>query len=159
MSRLPACAVLIAALFTPAVAVAQEVQAIPPGEDKIVAIREGDKAPFSGQLFDGPTSLRWANWLGQYKLRLRADVDYQRKVDQADITLAQTLLQIERDKYKAVTEDYQIRIGQQQARIESLESAARNPPWYSTPWFGVVVGVAGTTLAVGLGAFALHAAR
>jgi len=158
-ARLLSLLLLLAILLAPSPARAQDVTAIPPGEDKIVVVREGDRAPFSGQLYEPATALRWANWIGQYKLRLRADLDYQKKVDQADLTLAQTLLQIEKDKYKAVTEDYQQRAAQQQARIEALEAAARNPPLLSSPWFGFALGVAGTTLAVGLGAFALHAAK
>jgi hypothetical protein len=132
---------------------------IPPGDDVIVAVEKGAPSPIRGQVFSPETATRWANWLGQYKLRLRADLDYQKKVDQADLTLAQTMLQIEKDKYKAVTEDYQQRAAQQQARIEALEAAARNPPLLASPWFGFALGVAGTTLAVGLGAFALHAAK
>jgi len=140
-------------------ALAQDVQTIPPGEDKIVSVREGDKSPFTGQLFDQQTALRWANWLQQYKLRLKIDVEQQKKLSEVEVGFVKQLLQIEKDKYAAVTQDYQTRSALQQTKIQELEAEIKNPPWYSSVWFGAALGVLTTTLAVSLGAFALHAAK
>ncbi len=158
-TRLLAPLLALALLTQARPAGAQDFPPIPPGEDKIVVVREGEKAPFTGQLFSAETSLRWANWLGQYKLRLRTDVAYQAKVDQADLTLAREMLQIERDKYKVVVGDYQERLGQAQVRLDALDAEIRSPSWYRSPWFGLGAGVLGTGIAIGLGAFALHAAK
>ena len=142
MKKLVVMVVLSALL--PQLALAQDlpkVQPIPPGDDKIVVVRVGDKAPFTGQLFDDPTALRWANYLQQYQYRLKTDVELQRRTDQAEIDYGQKLLVAERARYQEVTADYQKRLADEIARGAS-------PPFYQSMWFGVVVGVAGTALAV-----------
>ena len=127
------------------------VKDIPPGDDRIVVVREGEKAPFTGQLFDQPTALRWSNWLLQYKLRLQVDADYTKKVNEADRKLRERKLEIEQEKYKTVTLDYQKQVATLSSKVSVLENELRNPPWYKSVWFGVVLGVVTASAAVGTG--------
>lgn len=43
---------------------------VPAGEDRIVVAREGTAAPFTGQLFDQATALRWGNRIVRYRMRI-----------------------------------------------------------------------------------------
>lgn len=126
---------------------AQEIPAIPPGDDKIVAIKEGERAPFSGQLLDPPTALRWANWLGQYRLRLKADVELQKQLGDVRASYQEQLLVIEKERSAFILKDYMERFQAQQARIAVLEKELSAPPWYKSPWVALSVGVLGTTTA------------
>ncbi len=125
------------------------VQSIPPGDDKIVPLATGEKSPFSGQLFDTPTALRWANWLTQYKARLQLDVESQKRVDQIEIDLLKSKLELERGQYREVTYDYQ-------RQIAELQVELRDQPWYKSPWFGFGMGVAASVVLVGTAAYVIH---
>lgn len=122
---------------------------IPPGDDKIEPVVQGQPAPFTGQLFDNKTALRWANWLEQAKARLVLDVEAEKK--KADIRVEtlekQTLL--DKQRYEEATAIYQ-------ARIRELE---KPPPFYKNVWFGVSLGVAATVMAVTATAYTIHATR
>lgn len=131
------------------------VKDIPAGTDKIVGVKEGDKAPFTGQLFEPATALRWANWLQQYKLRLAVDVEAEKKICAADKELGQKKLDIEQEKNKAITDDLRKQVATKDARITDLEKAADSPPFYRTVWFGAVLGATAAFLAVGLTAWGL----
>lgn len=122
--------------------------AVPPGEDIVTVVKKGDAAPFTGQLFDQPTALRWANYLQQCHFRLQADVDYQKKYDSAAVVLAQTQLDLERSQYTAVTAELQKKLTMAQTQL------AEGPPWYQTATFGAIVGVV-LTLAAVVGSVAL----
>jgi hypothetical protein len=115
---------------------------VPPGPDVILTMPKGTPAPVDGHLFDQPTALRWANYLQQCNSRLKLDVVYQYKVDQADVTMLQTQLKLERDQYSTVTADLQKRLTQAQ-----MEAAS--PPFYKTVTFGLVVGVVLTAVIAG----------
>jgi len=110
---------------------------IPPGEDRIEPVGQGQPAPYSGQLFDNPTAIRWGHYLEQCRVRLVADVELQRKTDQAQIDFLKTSLSVREEQFKVVTSDYQRQLAE-----------AQSPAFYRTTWFGVAVGVTGT-LAVG----------
>jgi hypothetical protein len=125
------------------------VQTVPPGDDKIVVVTQGQPAPFTGQLFDNNTALRWGNWLQQYKFRLTLDVDTQKKLDQIQIDLLAGKLQFERDQYKVVTGDYQV-------QVATLQEELRNPPWYKSPWFGFGCGIVASVVLVSATAFVIH---
>lgn len=130
--------------------VSPKIEDIPPGPDKIVPIKEGETAPFSGALFDVNTAQRWGNWLRQYKLRLVLDVEYQKR--QGDIS------------YRALDAAWQLRMDAtqnalqlQQQRTLELEKKLQTPaPWYQTVWFGLTLGVVGTLGAGGLAAYLLR---
>lgn len=129
--------------------VSPRIEDIPPGPDRIVAVKEGESAPFQGVLFDTPTAQRWGNWLRQYKLRLVLDVEYQKKQDEIS--------------YRALDRGWQIRMDavqgallQQQQRTAELEKRLQEPtPWYRTVWFGLTLGVVGTLAAGGVTAYLL----
>lgn len=130
---------------------AGDIRDIPPGEDRIVVLQQGEKAPFTGQLYDSNTALRWANWLLQYKFRLKTDVDYIKSLWDADVRYTKSLLEIEKNKYLQVTTDYQKQTAEHQTTILKLQEELRNPPFYRSVWFGVLLGVVITGAAVGVG--------
>lgn len=123
---------------------------VPPGEDKIEAVKKGDPAPFTGQLFDQATSLRWANYLQQYRFRLTSDVELQKKLDQAEIDFQKRLVTIEQEKYTRVVTDLE-------EKNKKLQLEVADPPFYKTVWFGIVAGGVAAFAAVGLAAWGLSA--
>lgn len=124
---------------------------IPPGDDNIVVLKKGDPSPFTGQLFDPATALRWANLLQQCHFRLQADVAYQQKLDQADIDYQKKLVTIEQDKYTRVVTELE-------TKNKQLQVEVTDPPFYKTMWFGVIIGATAAFLAVGFAAWGLNAA-
>ncbi len=127
------------------------IQEIPPGEDKIVPLKKGEPAPFDGQLFDTPTALRWGNWLLQYRLRLQADVEYQKKLGAADLELWKHKYELLDTKYVTVTSDYQKKVTALEVQNDKLREEITNPPWYRSQLFGFVTGIVVTGACVGLG--------
>jgi len=125
---------------------------IPTGDDRISALKEGQAAPFAGQIFDAPTALRWANYLHQCKYRLGADVDFQKKLDDVDKKAVETVLALERQKYAEVTHDLE-------ARLVEAVNAANHPPFYKEVWFGVTLGVIGSVGLMAATAAVLHATK
>lgn len=130
------------------------VKDIPPGEDKIVAVKEGEKSPFTGQLFEPATALRWANWLQQYKLRLQTDAEMQQRICEADKALGQKKLEIEQEKNKAITDELRRASAAKDARIVDLQKQVDSPPFFKTFWFGAITGVVVTGALFGLGVWA-----
>ena len=152
--------IFVACLLLPATALAQAsppIQPIPTGDDKIVPVREGEKAPFTGQLFDQPTALRWGNWLLQYKYRLQWDVQKEKSVCLVEVEYRDKVLQIEKDRARAVETDLMERLERAEAARLAAEEEARNPSWYNTREFGVVLGVTGTVGIMALSIWALEA--
>lgn len=135
------------------------VQAIPPGDDQIVQLKKGQPAPFDGQLFDPLTALRWANWLQQYKYRLVWDVERVQQTCKAETKYRDDVLAAEEERAKKVEDDLTSRLERsEQARL-AAEEEVRNPPWYSTTTFGVVVGVVATAAIFGIAVAAIDATR
>lgn len=123
------------------------LQSIPPGDDKIVVVREGDKAPFTGQLFDNATALRWANWLQQYKAMMPLLEQRDDKVCHAKLEYSDIVLKLEQKKSEAIEKDLRVRlVVAEKARVKAEHDAA-HPAWYATPWFGFGVGIV-TTVAI-----------
>lgn len=135
------------------------IETIPPGEDKIVPLRKGEAAPFEGQLFDNNTSLRWAFWLQQYKHRLGADVRLEREACRAETKYRGAILVVEQKKAADIEKDLMARLQRSEKARLVAEEEARSPAWYKTTWFGVVLGVAGTSAAVALSVWAVNAAK
>ena len=135
------------------------IQTIPPGDDVITPLRKGQAAPFTGQLFDSNTALRWGNWLQQYKYRLQWDVEKQVSVCRVEKTYRDELLAAEEKRAGAVEKDLTTRLERsEQARLDA-EEEARNPPWYSTTTFGVVIGVVATAVVFGVAVAAVNSTR
>lgn len=133
------------------------IEAIPPGEDIIVPLLKGYPAPFGGQLYDPLTALRWANWLQQYKYRLIWDVEKEQSICTVEKTYRDELLKAEETRAQKVELDLVGRLERsEQARLVA-EEAARNPPWYSTTEFGMVIGMVVTAGVVALAVWAIDA--
>ena len=142
-------------IILPSTALAQTPPIItfPPGEDKIVAIKKGEPAPFDGQLMDTNTAIRWGNWMEQYQLRLKIDAEMHKSSVAIQNKYFEDMIKLERDQYRIVTEDYQL-------RITELETRLRAPkPWYETQTFSFVMGAATMAGVVALSIWALDATR
>jgi hypothetical protein len=122
-----------------AYAQAVPIEVIPPGDDRIEVLPKGQPAPFDGQLFDNDTALRWANWLRQYKVRLRVDVAEQRDVCAVRTTALQQQINVEQVKYSQAVTAYE-------QRLLQLQIEQANPPWYKSPIFYVATGVVTSAL-------------
>jgi hypothetical protein len=166
--------VLILLWLTPALGLAQDaaptpspdppaalppIQTIPPGDDVIAPLRKGQAAPFTGQLFGPNTALRWGNWLQQYKYRLKWDVAAVQNKCTIEINYQSSLLTIEKDRAQKVETDLTTRLGRSEEARLNAEEEARNPPWYSTTAFGVIIGAVATAAVFGIAVAAIDATR
>lgn len=145
--------VLLVFLLSSSIAYGQSppIETIPPGEDVITPLHKGDAAPYSGQLFDIDTSIRWGNWLQQYKYRLEWDVTKVEKTCKVQENYYKDLLQIEKDRAKKVEVDLTDRL----KKAEEERIQAEDTPWYNTTEFGVVLGVVSTSLIFGIAVAAI----
>lgn len=138
---------------------AAPIRRIPEGEDRITSMTQGQEAPYSGQLFDPPTALRWANALEQYKMRLEDDVEREKQVCEIKTEYSEKVLAAEKERAVIVEADLRIRLHRsEQARLKA-EHELRNPTWYRTTWFGVVTGVVGAAAFFGLSAWAVNSSK
>ncbi len=147
----------MAALAQPSPDAHPPVEAIPPGPDRIVSLTRGQEAPFGGQLFDPSTAIRWGNWLMQYKYRLTWDVELEQKVCTEEKTYKDSLLIIEKERSQKVETSLREALRSSEKERLEAEEAARNPSWYSTMGFGVVVGVVATAAVFALAVWAVEA--
>jgi len=115
---------------------------IPPGEDKIEPITQGQVSPFSGQVFDNKTALRWGNYLQQCKVRLELDPELVRKQLQAEIEGLEKRSHLQQWANQQILDSYKL-------RVQALEREVASPPFYKTPWFGLTLGVLGTVAVAG----------
>jgi len=131
---------------------ATEVMDIPPGPDSIIVLQQGEKAPYSGQLYSNDTAFRWASWLLQYKRQLTSRAELDRKLCTADLSLAATKLRLEIEKHDALMEDAYAKLDSMDEENDKL----RHPPFYKSTWFGFTLGVLVTGAAVVATAVAVH---
>lgn len=125
--------------------------AIPPGEDRMVALDQGDRAPFTGILLDTDTAIRWTNalrwWPDAFRLRMDS------------VSSAVSLIEQYGDQRLRITEESRQREIdglRQDLRTQAQQAAqAAERPWYTTFTFGLVVGVVVAGVLVGLGAWLL----
>lgn len=145
------CFTLSVMLMAPTVR-AQEVVAVPSGDDQISAVHKDEKAPFQGQLFSNDTALRWANWLVQYKNLVHMNEDIQKKLCTIQTDTLQSKLDLERKQYQEVTQEMlkDLKVAQEQAA---------NPPFYKTATFGLVMGVVGAVALVAGSAALVNAVK
>ncbi len=141
MKRFFSILVALLLLAFPARGQDSKVDTVPPGTDRIVSIKMGVEAPFEGQLFDNATALRWANWLRQYKLRLKVDVEEQQKLCTVRLDAASKVLDAEKARSRTIELAYE-------KRLRELQFEMANPPWYRSPTFYITVGVVGTVAAI-----------
>jgi hypothetical protein len=133
--------VLVFFLLFPSLVHAQAVEAIPPGDDVIEPVQKGSPAPFSGQLFDTMTAMRWGNYLQQYRLRLDVDVKAAEKTCKAELDYDLKIRDIETDRNKKVETDLQQRLLRSEQRNAALQEKLNNPSFFRSMEFGVTLGV------------------
>lgn len=153
MTRMKRALSLLLVLSLSSSAMAQEYKPaplvpIPPGDDLILSLKQGEPAPFSGQLFDSKTAVRWANFLEQAKLRLKIDVEAERKKAELGQQAFDQKLELERKRYELVTTDYERRLAQMQAP----------PSWYEKPAVVFFAGALSAGALVFIAAYALNQA-
>lgn len=139
--------VLLATFSTRALAADPLVQSIPPGDDKIVVVRQGEKVPFTGQLYDGATALRWANWLQQYRQLVVLNHEHDQQVCQAKLDFDATFLASETKKATTIERDLKDRLVASERARAAAQYEIDHPAWYRSIWFGAAVGIV-TTLGV-----------
>lgn len=136
---------LVAVLLIPSFALAEEplpapaVITFPPGDDNITAVKKGEAAPYAGQLFDENTSLRWAMWLQQYKLRYGIDLRAQQQACAVVVKHEDDYRTIEAERNAKSEKDLRDRLlATEKTRLE-LEEKLRNSSFFKEPafWFGV----------------------
>jgi hypothetical protein len=125
--------------------------AVPDGEDRIQHVEKGEPAPYSGQLFDPSTALRWAHYLQQAKLRLREDVLYERRVCNAHLGYMGHRVELEVQYGEAVESDLRKRALRLEQRNVDLADEIRDPGLFKSPGFWFAVGVLTTGALTGLG--------
>lgn len=124
----------------------------PPGDDHIVSVEKGERAPFDGQLFDPNTALRWAHYLQQAKLRLKQDVVKERKICKANILFMKRVVELERGYHDDIEEDLRTRVVKLEQEKRDLVAEMNDPSFFSSPGFWFALGVLTTGLLVGAGA-------
>lgn len=128
------------------------IQTIPEGDDKIVPVTKGEPAPFSGQLYGPATSLRWANWLVQYRTRLVQDVKREREVGNTEVTHLRELMEIEAERNAKVEKSLTDGLKQSEQRNADLQDQINDPSFFKSMEFGLILGVLGSvTVAVAVG--------
>lgn len=155
--------ILVAALFLPSLVFAQElpspqVVTYPPGDDKIVVVHKGDPAPFTGQLYDDSTAVRWAVWLQQYKGRYAIDMKAAEEVCSVKLSTAERLAAIAAERDATVHADAVKRLNSlEEARLKA-EEELRHPAFFSRPAVWFAVGVISTVAVTVSTAYLVNAA-
>jgi hypothetical protein len=137
---------------------AQE-QDYPPGDDQIVPLALGGRAPFDGQLFSTDTAIRWGFRLQRLRLQLEEDVAREREIcaAQNDLLTTKMGLAAENQQFQLTTLRDQL-AGEHQTILDLTAqlAAAEEPPWYRTWTFGLIVGVVMTGALVAVSGYLIH---
>lgn len=162
---------LVAFLLWPAVLSAQTVQLVPPlkldyvapplvavpeGEDHITAVAKDEKAPFSGQLLDTSTAIRWMNYLDQARFRLREDVILERRVCNANMAYYDRVLEVERKASSEIEKDLRDRLLKTEQRAIDAQQEVVNPGFFHSQTFWFLSGVVVSGAIFGVSAYALN---
>lgn len=124
---------------------------IPSGTNVIEPLQQGQPAPFTGQLFDLKTALRWGNFLEQCRVRLDVDVRTERDRGIVEAGYWRTRLEQDRASFLVIVQD-------QQNQIAKL-SIPKAVPFYQEGWFTFGLGAVSTGVLIGLGVYAAHTAK
>jgi hypothetical protein len=158
--------ICVLTILFPAVALAEppqlpapQVVTYPPGDDKITVVRKGDQAPYTGQLFEDNTALRWAVWLQQYKTRYGLDMKAEQDSCQVRLQHSSELAAIESDRTAKIESDLRTRLKDADSQRVKLEDEIRNPGFFKQPGLWVGVGVFTTLAAVAVTAYAVHSTK
>lgn len=133
--------VFLVCLFFSSVVQAQDVITFPPGDDVIIQMNKGEPAPYQGALYNVDTAIRWGYWLQQYKLRLKEDVEAEKRKCKVHLEFKDKELKLEREKNELIIDDLRTRLGRAEEGRLNAEDDARNPSFFKTFEFGLIVGV------------------
>lgn len=148
-------------LLVPLTARATEdgIATIPPGDDVIKTLKKGALAPFSGQLFSTDTAMRWGFWLQQYKLRLREDVLAEISRCEVELEYDAKVLAAEKVLRVTLVTDMTARLTRSETARIQAEDDARNPGFFRTVEFGLILGVGGAVVVAVAVAYAAGSIR
>lgn len=128
---------------------------VPAGQDVIVVAREGVAAPFTGQLFDQATALRWGNRIVRYRMRIHLlEEELVATRTAYDASIAQRL-DLQAQSYGREIDGLRTDLREQAARYEGELAQYRNQPFWESWGFAfgmgalvvaVVVGVVGAAI-------------
>jgi hypothetical protein len=145
---------LIVALLLPSIAFAEgplptaNVTTYPPGEDVINVVKKGEPAPYTGQLFDDKTALRWAVWLQQYKTLYGLDMQAQKASCDVKVAHEEELRRIDAERNTKSEADLRQRLLASETARAKAEETLRNPPFWKEPGFWYGAGVVTSVAAV-----------
>lgn len=121
----------------------------PPADERVVTIKKGDPAPFSGTLFNTPASAR-----------LMVDLEFTQATCNLEtnrqLGLLRSDLQLKIDLCGARNEALMLRHSEilliKNDQINFLEKQFKPRPWYQSTEFGIIVGVVlGISVTLGAG--------
>lgn len=156
---------LFLVLATPGALCAQDTLAgdvdVPAGADRIVVVREDAVVPFTGQLFDQATALRWANRTVRYRTRIRLleeeltavrtelEASTARQIHILDESYG-TQLRLQQESFEREITGLRADLREQATRYEGELARYRNPPFWESWGFAFGMGVVVTGVVVGL---------
>lgn len=168
MRRWAALWVVLAALALPGAAQGQDGAPVPEGdvdvpagEDRIVVVREGAAAPFTGQLFDQATALRWGNRIVRYRMRIHLlEEELVAVRAEYEASLATRLrivdesyarqLELQQESFEREIAGLRDDLRDQAARYEAELARHRSPPFWESWGFAFGMGVLVTGIVVGV---------
>ncbi len=121
---------------------------VPPGENVIVVLQEGARAPFTGQLFDQATALRWGNRTVRYRMRIHLLEEELQVCHTEREASTERQLQIVEASYTREIEGLRTDLRDQAARYEAELARFRDPPFYETWGFAFGMGALATAVVV-----------
>jgi hypothetical protein len=130
--------------------------AVPAGEDKIVPLKLNQPAPFTGELFDLPTAVRFGHFIEQARLRLKEDVLLERRRCNAEMSYLGQRANLERDLRLSEEADYRMRILKLENTNIQLQNSINNPGLLQSPVFWLITGALGASLLFGISAYAMR---
>jgi hypothetical protein len=125
-----------------AVEAGERPPAMPPGEDRIEYLPTRTPAPFEGMLLDVDTAIRWMNarrwYQNELRLRERRAEEILRAVRESQ---GRELALVEASYRREILGLRQDLRDQARTLNEALVEARRDPPFYKTFGFGLLLGV------------------
>lgn len=132
---------------------------LPPGDDKIVALRLKEPAPFDGQLFDQDTAIRWGMWLQQWEERYKADMAREKNLCRVNASYQSGVSLAAAERAKTVEKDLNERLLRSEAARVKAEYELYHPGFFASSGFYYGLGVVTTGALVGLSIWAVKSAR
>jgi hypothetical protein len=115
-----------------------------PEDAEVVPLEQGERAPFSGQLFPTELAIRMGFRIEHLELQLQADVQRERDSCEVRLSFEERRLQLEEERNTFEVSQLTERVNEQ---AEDLYEA-RNVPWYRTWGFAFGMGIAASVVLV-----------